>query len=64
MPAANRDYWERKISRNVERDKRHLAELASLGWSVAVIWECELNTGIDVLIAELDERRRLRGKRE
>jgi DNA mismatch endonuclease (patch repair protein) len=61
MPAANRDYWEQKIGRNVERDKRHLVELDSLGWSVAVIWECELRTGIDALIADLIERRQARG---
>lgn len=64
MPAANRDYWERKIASNVERDKRHLVELATLGWSVTVIWECELQTGINSLVVDLDERRRARGGRE
>ncbi|MCA9862860.1 MAG: DNA mismatch endonuclease Vsr [Thermomicrobiales bacterium] len=64
MPAANRDYWERKIARNMERDKRHLADLATLGWTVSVIWECELQQGIDALIADLDERRRADRARE
>lgn len=60
MPVANRDYWERKISRNVERDRLHVDELSALGWMVSVIWECELRVGIDALIAELEERRRMR----
>jgi DNA mismatch endonuclease Vsr len=42
MPAAHRDYWEEKFARNVERDRRELAELESEGWTVEVIWECEL----------------------
>lgn len=60
MPVANRDYWERKIYRNVERDRLHVDELSALGWMVSVIWECELRVGIDALIAELEERRRMR----
>lgn len=42
MPVAHRDYWEAKFARNVERDRREIAELESEGWSVVVIWECEL----------------------
>lgn len=57
MPEANRDYWTRKIQRNVERDKRNQDALLELGWDVAIIWECELKTGIAALIADLQERR-------
>ncbi|MCA9879050.1 MAG: hypothetical protein KC442_14760, partial [Thermomicrobiales bacterium] len=46
MPEANHEYWVGKIARNVERDKRNLAELVSQGWEVSVIWECELQAGI------------------
>ena len=53
MPEANRDYWTRKIDRNVERDKRNRAALQQLGWEVAIVWECELQAGIDMLIAGL-----------
>lgn len=41
-PASNQDYWTRKIQRNVERDYQNMKELQKLGWSVLVIWECEL----------------------
>jgi len=35
-------YWAAKFARNRKRDGRVLAELAALGWSTLVIWECEL----------------------
>ncbi|MCC6313892.1 MAG: DNA mismatch endonuclease Vsr [Thermomicrobiales bacterium] len=56
MPAANRDYWERKIARNVARDTARQTELTALGWETRVIWECALDAGIAALIAELAER--------
>src|SRR5680860_435325 len=37
MPASNREYWELKIARNVERDRQTLAQLDALGWEVHVI---------------------------
>ena len=30
-----------KFRANVERDRRKFAELAALGWSWLVVWECE-----------------------
>jgi len=45
MPASNRDYWERKIGRNAERDKRVNRELRRRGWRVVRIWEHEIKNG-------------------
>ena len=42
LPKTNRDYWVLKISRNAERDREHLYELARLRWEVLTVWECEL----------------------
>lgn len=42
VPKTNQEYWVRKISRNVERDKAHLARLTELGWAVLIVWECEI----------------------
>ena len=42
LPASNREYWERKIGRNVERDGRNQRLLEELGWRVIVVWECKL----------------------
>lgn len=41
-PSSNTEYWIPKIQRNVERDQSNYSELASLGWNVIVVWECEL----------------------
>lgn len=41
-PKTNLEYWIPKIQRNVERDKQAVRELASMGWHVEIVWECEL----------------------
>ena len=40
-PKSNTGYWHAKLTRNVARDRQHLAALRSDGWRVLVIWECE-----------------------
>jgi len=40
-PKSNSAYWDEKLSRHVERDKRHRKALCDLGWRVLVVWECE-----------------------
>ena len=42
LPATNRDFWRKKIARNVERDSEELRQLASLGWHCITVWECGL----------------------
>lgn len=42
VPVQNRAYWKQKIARNKERDAAAQAGLSTLGWKVAVLWECEL----------------------
>ncbi len=41
MPATNREYWQTKIARNVERDTRTDALLRGEGWTVVRVWEHE-----------------------
>jgi DNA mismatch endonuclease (patch repair protein) len=40
-PRTNSDYWEAKLDRNVERDRRNAAALRAAGWQLIVIWEHE-----------------------
>jgi DNA mismatch endonuclease (patch repair protein) len=40
-PKSHHLYWEAKLDGNSARDARRTAELATLGWQVLVIWECE-----------------------
>lgn len=42
IPQNNRDYWERKLRRNVDRDRNVREELAERGWRVLTLWECEI----------------------
>jgi DNA mismatch endonuclease (patch repair protein) len=42
-PQARQEYWLPKISGNQMRDQRHRANLVSQGWSVLVVWECEIS---------------------
>lgn len=42
LPATNQDYWREKIDRNRKRDRRHQRQLRCDGWSVAIVWECQL----------------------
>ncbi len=42
LPKTNIDYWEKKISRNVERDKEVFSLLQNEGWRVFTVWECQL----------------------
>jgi DNA mismatch endonuclease (patch repair protein) len=46
LPVTNREYWEKKISRNVELAKRHNQTLAENGWKVIRIWEHEMRDSI------------------
>lgn len=41
QPKSNLDYWLPKLARNKQRDQAQETELASQGWSVLIIWECE-----------------------
>lgn len=57
-PSSNKEYWYSKIQRNVERDKKNIAELRAAGWNVLIVWECELKKSkrderLTLLIAEI-----------
>lgn len=41
MPASNKTYWEKKISRNIERDQEINQYYNNKGWSILRYWEHE-----------------------
>lgn len=41
-PKTNQDFWNAKFTATVERDARRIAELTDTGWTVIVVWECQL----------------------
>lgn len=42
IPETNREFWQTKISANIERDKSTFSKLESIGWRVIEIWQCQL----------------------
>jgi DNA mismatch endonuclease (patch repair protein) len=42
IPSSRRAYWLAKMRRNAARDKRTQRALRRSGWSVMVIWECQI----------------------
>lgn len=42
LPASNRTWWHRKINDNRRRDARNERHLRDLGFSVVLVWQCEL----------------------
>lgn len=41
VPKSNTEFWRAKFDRTVVRDQENYGDLASRGWAVLVIWECE-----------------------
>ena len=42
IPKSRQDYWEPKLRTNRDRDDSNTRKLEALGWSVLVVWQCEL----------------------
>ena len=40
FPSTRRNFWRKKLDRNVERDGEHVKALLGLNWRVLVVWEC------------------------
>jgi DNA mismatch endonuclease, patch repair protein len=43
-PVNRADYWAKKFNRNIERDVHAQRRLQAMGWTVVVLWECELKS--------------------
>lgn len=41
-PKGNREFWNAKLDRNVQRDARNIRQLRKFGWGVMIVWECQL----------------------
>ncbi|WP_448540887.1 very short patch repair endonuclease [Roseiflexus sp.] len=40
-PSSNTEYWNKKLDRNMLRDRENMHKLEYLGWNVLIVWECE-----------------------
>lgn len=53
-PSSNAGFWNDKIKANMQRDEKVIRELKAAGWSVFVVWECQLCRPQEVEIRLLD----------
>jgi DNA mismatch endonuclease (patch repair protein) len=54
-PKSNSEYWERKLDRNLQRDKLTGKRMKALGWRRIVVWGCETKNAkaLEKLTAEI-----------
>jgi DNA mismatch endonuclease Vsr len=50
LPNVRADWWAAKLARNVTRDEQNLIALQDAGWSVLVLWECEIKYAASLAI--------------
>ena len=53
LPTTRSEFWSRKISDNVTRDRKNVARLHDQGWRVVVVWECSLKCSREHVMQEL-----------
>lgn len=41
-PTSNTEFWNTKLDKNIERDKKNAQLLKKAGWKIITVWECEL----------------------
>ena len=62
MPSSNKEYWKRKIKRNIERDRRTDGELSNMGWRVIRVWEHQIKrdfeNAVNEVVSQLNEKKR------
>ncbi|HWQ47742.1 MAG TPA: DNA mismatch endonuclease Vsr [Methanosarcina sp.] len=44
LPETNVEFWEKKISDNVARDRKNIEKLKDGGWNVIIVWQCEIKS--------------------
>lgn len=53
-PKSNKRYWNKKIKRNVERDKEQNKWLKKNGWKVIRVWEHQLNKSLEKVVQRFE----------
>lgn len=52
---SNKDYWQKKLARNVERDREVNDELTEAGWLVLRFWESDVKKDLEGCIKNIEE---------
>ncbi len=54
-PGRSGQYWDEKIQKNVERDRRVDAELVEAGWKVVRIWDFEVRSDLEISVRRVSD---------
>lgn len=54
-PATRADFWSNKIAGNIARDARAENALRTLGWRLAIVWECALREKPGAALGKLSQ---------
>lgn len=55
IPKSNIDFWNKKFQRNIERDELKFKILKEQGWTVVVVWECQIRKDLSSQIENLSK---------
>jgi DNA mismatch endonuclease, patch repair protein len=55
IPKSNSKFWIDKLNRNIIRDKTYIAEIEKAGWKTFVIWECDIENRLEVVLNRLNK---------
>lgn len=53
-PVTNVEFWEKKIMRNIERDKEVNQRLTGEGWKIMRFWSKEVITNLEEVISKIE----------
>lgn len=56
IPKRNRSFWLEKFEANRQRDVSNVAALETIGFRVAVVWECEIESDLDAVLRRLSDQ--------
>jgi DNA mismatch endonuclease (patch repair protein) len=53
LPKTNSDFWKKKFELNVARDIKKEEALKASGWTVIVIWECQIPQNLAEILSNV-----------
>lgn len=53
-PVTNAEFWDKKIRRNIERDKEVNQKLESEGWTVLRFWSNDIKKNLDEIVGTIE----------
>ncbi|PTL37413.1 very short patch repair endonuclease [Alkalicoccus saliphilus] len=55
IPKSNTSFWEAKIQRNKERDKKVTNYYLEKGWNIVRVWEHEINEDLEAVVSKITD---------